>query len=149
MSKKEHKYAAFGKLVRSQRKLKYGDIKAFSQATGISIKDLYGYEAGRTFPPIEKFISICKALDRTPSYMLIPLIDMQQEEQELIQFLHDNHIREIYEDPEITNILKFALSILQLVYYARKHTNIEGSIIDNIHFLTNSLFSEGNYKKLS
>jgi transcriptional regulator with XRE-family HTH domain len=148
MGNKEYEYADFGKHIRNQRKLKYSDMKAFSQATSISIKDLYGYECGRTFPPIEKFISICQALDRTPTYMMIPLYDMQKEEQDLIQFFYENDLREILKDPEVRTILTFALSCLQLLYHTRKHSNTKSNIIDDLHSLKDKLFREGNFKKL-
>ena len=148
MANKKYEYSDFGKHLRSQRKLKYGAIKSFSQATGIPPKDIYEYESGRTFPPIEKFITICKALERTPTYMLTPLFDMQKEEQELMRFYYDNDFNEILQDPEIKNILKFALSCMQLLYYTRKNSNIEGNIIDHLNYLKDKLFKEGNFKKL-
>jgi transcriptional regulator with XRE-family HTH domain len=148
MEKKVYKYSDFGQHLRKMRKLKYDNIKEFSITTNIPLKHLYEYERGRTFPPIEKFIEICKALDRTPTYMMTPLLDMQKDEQELMRFYYDNGVREILQDPEIRNILLFALSCLQLMYHTRKHSNFEGSIIDHLQFLKEKLFSEGNFKKL-
>jgi len=148
MAKKEYKYSDFGQRLRKLRKLKYGDLKEFSKTTNIPLKHLYEYESGRIFPPIEKFIAICKALERTPTYMITPLLDMQKEEQELMRFFYDNNVREILQDPEIKKILKFALGIMQLMYYTRKNMNLEGSVIENIDFLKNKLYSEGNYKKI-
>ena len=63
-------------------------------------------------------------------------------------FYYDNDLREILQDPEITTILKFALSCLQLMYYTRKHSNFKGSILDHLNFLKDKLFNEGNFKKL-
>lgn len=148
MEKKAYKYSDFGQHLRKIRKLKYGNIKEFSKTTNIPLKHLYEYESGRSFPPIEKFIEICKALDRTPTYMMTPLLDMKKDEQELMRFFYDNDVKEILQDPEITNILKFALCCLQLLYHTRKHSNMEGNIIDHLTFLKDKLFNEGNFKKL-
>jgi transcriptional regulator with XRE-family HTH domain len=148
MEKKAYKYSDFGQHLRKIRKLKYSDIKEFSKTTNIPLKHLYEYESGRIFPPIEKFLEICKALDRTPTYMMTPLLDMQKDEQELMRFYYDNNVREILQDPEIRNILKTALSCFQLLYYTRKHLNIDGDIIDHLTFLKDKLFNEGNFKKL-
>lgn len=148
MEKKAYKYSDFGQHLRQIRKLKYSDIKELSKTTNIPLKHLYEYESGRSFPPIEKFIEICKALDRTPTYMMTPLLDMKKDEQELMRFYYENNVREILQDPEITNILKLALNCLQLLYYTRKHSNMEGDITDHLTFLKDKLFKEGNFKKL-
>ena len=148
MEKKAYKYSDFGQHLRKIRKLKYDNIKEFSKTTNIPLKHLYEYESGRTFPPIEKFIEICKALDRTPTYMMTPLLDMQKDEQELMRFYYDNDVREILNEPEITKMLKFALSVVQLLYHTRKHFNMEGDIFDHLTFLKDKLFNEGNLKKL-
>ena len=147
MEKKVYKYSDFGQHLRQIRKLKYDNIKEFSKTTNIPLKHLYEYESGRIFPPIEKFIEICKALNRTPTYMMTPLLDMQKDEHELMRFYYDNDVREILQDPEITNILKFALSCLQLLHHTRKHSNMEGNIIDHLTFLKDKLFKE-DFKKL-
>ena len=148
MVKKEYKNSDFGQHLRKLRKLKYGNLKEFSQITNIPLKHLYEYESGRIFPPIEKFIAICKALDRTPTYMMLPLIDMQKDELELMRFYYDNGVREMLQEPEIRNMLKFALSVVHLLYHTRKHFNMEGDIFDNLNFLKDKLFSEGKLKKL-
>jgi transcriptional regulator with XRE-family HTH domain len=148
MEKKAYKYYDFGQHLRKIRKLKYDNIKEFSKTTNIPSMHLYEYESGRIFPPIEKFIAICKALERQPTYMLSPLLDMKQDEQEIVRFYYDNGVREILQDPEMTNILKLALSCLQLLYHTRRHLNMDGDIIDHLNVLKDKLFTEGNFKKL-
>jgi transcriptional regulator with XRE-family HTH domain len=87
MVKSTYEYSEFGKHLRSQRKLKFDDMKAFSSANDIPSKDLYEYESGRTFPPIEKFVKICSCLDKSPTYLLSPILKLEHSEQEFLHLL--------------------------------------------------------------
>jgi transcriptional regulator with XRE-family HTH domain len=148
MEKKQYKYSGFGKHLKKVRKLNYSDIKEFSKITGIPLKLMYEYERGRTFPPIEKFITICKVLDKSPTYMLTPLLDMNQYERDLLLLYQDTDVREMLQDPELSNILKFTLIGYQILYQTRKHFNTKGDVVDYLNFVKEKLFSEGQLKRL-
>ncbi len=148
MGRKKYKYSDFGIHLKRSRKLKYNDLKEFSRATGISLKLLYEYESGRTFPPIERFITICKELDKSPTYMLTPLLDMNRYERELLFLYQDTDIREMLKDPEVSGILNFTLIGFQILYQTRKHFNAKGDVVDYLNFVKNKLFNEGQLKRL-
>jgi len=84
--KKERKYKDFGDLLRRLRRENFGDIDSFAKTlTGISKYDLYEYEGGRVFPPIDKFINICKKLNKSPEYMLSPLLDIKIKDKDILE----------------------------------------------------------------
>ena len=144
----KYKYAAFGKLVRKWRKLKYGDMKSFSKVTGIPEPLLYQYEIGRTFPPIENFITICNCLHKLPTYMLSPFLELHQSEQKLIKLYEETEFKELLQDEEIANILKFTLLGFQILYQTKKHFNDKNDVITYLNKLKEKLFEEGQVKKI-
>ena len=148
MENKRYKYADFGIFLKRTRKIKYDDIQSFSRAADIPKKQLYEYESGRIFPPIEKFIKICKCLDKTATYMLSPLLEISQPEKEIMHMYSDFNIKELLQDAEIANIMKFILLGFQLLYKTRQHFNDEGDVITYLKNLNDKLFEEGQLKKL-
>jgi transcriptional regulator with XRE-family HTH domain len=145
---KKYKYADFGKLLRKWRKIKYGDIKSFSKVTGISEPLLYQYEIGRNFPPIENFITICKYLEKSPSYMLSPFIELNHQEQELLTIYEETGLREMLQDEEVAKRLKFTLLGFQLLFQTKKHFNHSGDVMSYLNDLKEKLFVEGQLKKI-
>jgi len=115
---KKPKYTQFGDWLRKIRKEheKYNDIDALSAATGIESKMLYMYEQGRHLPPLSKFIKICKTLNKTPSFVLQPLLDIPNpEEKDLIDFFdifQSTYKSTTYKD--LAKILILGLDLLQL-----------------------------------
>ena len=148
MANSKNEYSEFGKHLRNQRKLKYGDMKAFSQATGISSKDLYGYESGRTFPPIEKFVKICQCLDKSATYMLSPILKLDDTEHEIMLLIEDTDIKDMIRDKELSSLIKFTFLGFQILYQTKRHFNHEGDIVDYLNVLKNKLFFEGQLRKL-
>ena len=149
MTKKEYEYSDFGSHLRQQRKLKYSTVKFFSKATGIPVKDLYGYETGRTFPPIEKFVKICQCLDKSATYMLAPILQLEHTEQEIMHLIEDTDLKTmIRDDEELSKMIKFTLLGFQILYQTKKHFNHEGDVIDYLSVLKSKLFYEGQLKKL-
>jgi hypothetical protein len=148
MAKKSYKYSNFGKHLKKVRKLKFSDIKDLSKTSDIPLKLLYEYESGRIFPPIERFITICKVLDKSPTYMLTPLLDMNHYERELVLLYQDTDVREMLQDPELANILRFTLLGFQILHQTRKHFNTKGDVVDYLNFVRDKLFNEGQLKRL-
>lgn len=145
---KTYKYSAFGKHLRSVRKIKYPELRAFSKITGIPEKQLYDYETGRIFPPIEKFITICKYLDKSAAYMLSPFIDYTQNEKDIMNFFEEADVKQILKDEEIAKILKFTLLGFQLLYLTKSHFNHKGDVITYLNELKSKLFEEGQLKRI-
>jgi len=145
---KKYKYAEFGKLARKWRKTKYGDIKTFSKVTGIPEPLLYQYEIGRSFPSIENFITICQHLDKSPSYMLSPFIELNHQEQEILTIYEETGLREMLQDEEVASRLKFTLMGFQLLYQTKKHFNHSGDVMSYLNVLKEKLFEEGQLKKI-
>ncbi len=145
---KKYKYADFGKLLRKWRKIRYGDIKAFSKITGIPESLLYQYEIGRNFPPIENFITICQHLDKSPTYMLSPFFELNHQEIKLVTLYEEADLREILKDEEVANFLKFTLLGFQLLFQTKKHFNHNGDVMDYLNKLKEKLFEEGQIKKI-
>jgi len=148
MEKKVYKYKDFGDHLKRARKMKYGDVKSFSKASGITLKLLYEYESGRVFPPIEKFIIICKTLDKSPTYMLSPLLDMNDQEKELIYLYQDTDVRGMLQDEDLKDILKFTLLGFQIFYLTKNHFKHKGDIINYLDELKSKLFEGGQLKKI-
>lgn len=148
MEKKVYKYKDFGDHLKRARRIKYSNIKEFSRVTGISLKNLYEYERGRVFPPIEKLVAICKCLNRSPNYMLYPLLNFPSNEEQIIKIFEETETREMLKDQELAKKLKFALNILQILHLTRKHFNMNGDMVDYLEFLKDKLFNEGQIKKI-
>ncbi len=115
---KKPKYTQFGDWLRKIRKEneKYNDIDVLSEVTGIETKMLYMYEQGRHLPPLNKFIKICNALGKTPSFMLQPLLDIPKpEDKDLIDFF-DVFQSTYHKTPfkDIAKILVLSLNCIQL-----------------------------------
>ena len=148
LENKRYKFADFGKFLKRTRKIKYNDIQSFSKAVGIPKKQLYEYESGRIFPPIEKFIKICKCLDKTATYMLSPLLEISQSEKEIIHLYSDFNIKELLKDDEISKLMKCMLLGFELLYKIRKHVDVdEEDAITYLREIHDKLFEEFKLKK--
>ncbi|MFW6138193.1 MAG: helix-turn-helix domain-containing protein [Spirochaetota bacterium] len=143
---KDYKYRDFGRRLRKLIRIKYGDVKQFSIATNINVKDIYDYENGRTFPPINKFITMCKALDKTPSYMLAPLMDLNSEDRRLLDIF--DQIKEISKDREIKPIMEFILLGLEILSHTREYFNDQSEVRDFLNSIKKELFEKGQLRKL-
>ena len=144
----KHKYVDFGNLLRKVRKIKYGDIKSFSRATKIPEHLLYQYEIGRSFPPIENFITICKYLDKTPTYMLSPYLELSEDEKEIIYIFQDFDLKGMMKDKEIAGFLKFNMLCYELLYQTKKYMNSDKDVMSYLLELRDKLFVEGQMKKI-
>jgi hypothetical protein len=142
VAKKHYAYSEFGTLLRKQRKQMFGDIKSFSFATNIPPKDLYGYESGRTFPPIEKFVKICTCLDKSATYMLSPILKLDQSERQIVHLVEDKDFKEMIRDEKLSTILISTLIGFQILYQSKKHLGHEGSAIDYLNIIMKKLFYE-------
>ena len=142
VAKKHYEYSEFGTLLRKQRKLMFGDIKSFSSATNISPKDLYGYESGRTFPPIEKFVKICICLDKSATYMLSPILKLDHTEQQIVHLIEDKDFKDMLRDEKLSAILISTLIGFQILCQSKKHLGHEGSAIDYLNIIKKKLFYE-------
>ena len=111
MVKKAYKYSVFGERLRNIREKKYPDIATFAKTINIKKGNLYNYELGRIFPPINNFIKICKLLDKSPDYFLLPMIDLKQEDEELIDII--NRIKYVWENEGNRERLKEYIGILE------------------------------------
>ena len=87
MTKKKYKYVDFGNHLRKINREKFKDINVFSKSVDIPSSTLYDYEIGRIFPPIEKFIRICKTLNKSPEYMLSTLLDMGVKDKKILEII--------------------------------------------------------------
>ena len=148
MEKKGYKYAEFGKILRETRKMNYDDIKSFSRALDIQVSLIYDYEMGRVFPPIDKFIKICNVLNKSPVYLLSPYLKLSESEKEILHIFERIDIKEILNDDQIANILKFALLGFEIVYQLKKQMNYEGDVVDFLNNVKGRLFADGQLKKL-
>lgn len=146
MPKKCYAYSEFGTLLRKQRKLKFGDIKSFSEATNIPPKDLYEYESGRTFPPIEKFVKICVCLDKSATYMLSPILKLDPIEKKLVQLFEDTDFKEIIRDKNLSTILISTLIGLKTFYQSQNHRKHKWNVVDYLNILKKKL-SDGDQPK--
>lgn len=146
MEKKKYKYSAFGEQLRRLVRSKYGNLKTFSKLTGINISDLYEYEIGRIFPPIEKFLLICRTLDKTPSFMLLPLCELSAENKELVSITM--LIREILKDEKVAPVLRTILMAFEILYDTRRHFKDESDVISSLMHIKNKLFEEGQLKRV-
>ena len=124
---KEHKYVSLGNHLKNEIRNKYRDLKAFSKECGIPVQTLNTYETGRSFPPIDKFIMICKALDRTPSFMLAPLLDLRPKDEEFLNIFAQ--LKDFYQDSDAWKIIQTIFLGLD-IYNIEKSRNVEKDIID-------------------
>jgi transcriptional regulator with XRE-family HTH domain len=143
---KKYKYSAFGEHLRRLVRSKYGSIKTFSKLTGIKISDLYEYEIGRIFPPIEKFLIICKILEKTPSFMLLPLCNLSAEEKELVNMTM--LIKDILKEEKIAPVLRIIIMAFEILYETRRHFKDDSDVISSLVHIKNKLFEEGQLKKV-
>ena len=83
--RKKHPYVKLGERIKRVRESneQYKNIDNFSKATDIKKGNLYNYEQGKTLPPIDKLLRICESLDKTPSYLLLPLLKLKTPDKEL------------------------------------------------------------------
>ena len=111
--RKVYPHASFGKRLKEAReKTVYKDMKKYSKITHIKEQTLYNYEQGRVFPPIDKFIRICKALDVTPSYLLLPLLKLDPLDEDLINLW--KKIKEWRESKEAWEIVKHMIMSMDI-----------------------------------
>jgi len=84
---KKHPYIKLGERIKEVRESieQYKNINNFSKATDIKKGNLYNYEQGKTLPPIDKFLRICKSLNKTPSFLLLPLLKLKTPDKELVE----------------------------------------------------------------
>jgi transcriptional regulator with XRE-family HTH domain len=84
---KKHPYVKLGEKIKSVRESieQFKNIDNFSKATDIKKGNLYNYERGKTLPPIDKLLRICKSLDKTTSYLLLPLLKLKTPDKELVE----------------------------------------------------------------
>jgi len=144
----KHKYVEFGRLLRKSRKIKYGEIKNFSKATGIPEHLLYQYEIGRSFPPIENFITICKYLEKSPTYMLLPYLDLSNDEKEIISIYQEFALNEMLKDKEMAGFIKFTMLCYELLFQTKKYLNSDKDVMGYLLELKEKLFVEGQIKKI-
>lgn len=109
--KKPYKYSAFGERLRNIREKKYPDINTFAKVINIKKENIYNYELGRIFPPINNFIKICKALDKSPDYFLLTMINLKKEDEELMEII--NRIKYVWENEGNRERLKEYIGILE------------------------------------
>ena len=107
-----------------------------------------GVEIGRTFPPIDNFIAICKALNKSPTYFLAPYLELSKDENEILFLFEGLNIKEIFKDPEVSRIMKFTLLGFSIMYEIKKHFGYEGDIIEFLYHLREKLFDGGQIKKI-
>ena len=124
---KKYKYVSLGKILKDEILKKYGDIKKFSELSGIPKQTLSTYVIGRSFPPVEKFVTICKLLDRTPSYMLSPCLDLRPKDSEFLEMFAK--MKQSYEDPDAWKLIQTIFLGLD-IYNVEKSRNIEKDIVD-------------------
>ena len=118
--KKVYPHTAFGKRLKEIReKSQHSNMKDFSKATNIKENTLYNYEQGRVFPPIDKFVRICKALDVTPSYLLLHLLELDPTDRDLIMLW--KKIKELRKNKEGWNLVKSMILVIEL-YLSEKET---------------------------
>jgi hypothetical protein len=113
---KKYKYKDFGFHLEKEIKNQYSDIKNFCKSAHIPYQTLNTYLIGRSFPPIKTFIKICKTLEKTPSYMLKPFLEIQKpEERDLLDFFdifQTTYRSKTYK--ELAKVMILGLNILQL-----------------------------------
>lgn len=144
--KNKYKYTAFGEHLRKLVRSKYGSIKTFSKLTGINVSDLYEYEIGRIFPPIEKFLIICRTLEKTPSFMLLPLCELSTEDKELVRLTM--LIKEILKDENIAPVLRIIIMAFEILYETRKHLKDHSDVMSSLIHIKDKLLEEGQLRKV-
>ena len=124
---KDYKYVSLGKRLKDEIVKKYRDIKTFSSICGIPAQTLSTYVVGRSFPPVDNFIKICKALDKTPSYILAPLLDLSLKDKEFLEIFAK--MKEFYNDPDAWRLIRTVFLGLD-IYGFEKKRNTEKDIIN-------------------
>ena len=74
---------------------------------------------GRVFPPIDRFVKICKALGVTPSYLLLPLLELEPMDQDLVILW--KKIKELRKNQEGWDLVKSMMLGIEL-YIREKGT---------------------------
>ena len=67
---------------------------------------------GRVFPPIDKFVRICKALDVTPSYLLLPMLELEPKDRDLVMMW--KRIKELRKNQEGWDLVKSMMLGIEL-----------------------------------
>jgi transcriptional regulator with XRE-family HTH domain len=143
---KPYTYADFGSHLKQNIRERYDTLKSFSAASGIPLKQLYDYESGRVFPPIEKFITICRHLDKTATYMLSPLLEIHPHEKELIAVYEE--IREILDDEKVAPILQTIILGVVILFKTRRYLEDDNDVVVSLRNIRRILFEEQRVKAL-
>ena len=95
----------FGKRLKNIRLVKYENLNKLSEITGIARGTLYNYEEGKAFPPIDNFIRICEALDKTPSFLLKPFLKISLIDKDFLELFEK--MKEFRNDPDAWELIEF------------------------------------------
>jgi transcriptional regulator with XRE-family HTH domain len=106
-------YALFGNHLKKIVKEKYGSVSKFSEIVKLPTSVLYSYFSGENFPKLDRFIKICEVLDKTPSYMLMPLLELKEVDKKFLEIF--NRLRNIYEDKELRYFVETMVNGLEIV----------------------------------
>jgi transcriptional regulator with XRE-family HTH domain len=120
--KKGYPYSEFGKRIKKCREEINMDMETYSTITKINKASLYKYEQGKIFPPIDNFLKICKALDVTPSYLLLPLLELEPTDQDLVILW--KRIKELRKNQEGWNLVKSMIMCIEI--YLREQESAKG-----------------------
>ena len=123
-SRKKHPYVKLGERIKEVRESleQYKNIDNFSKATDIKKGNLYNYEQGKTLPPIDKFLILCKTLNKSPSYLLLPLLNLKQSDKELVTYW--DKIKDLRYKPEEWEAVRTVMAMLD-VYLLGLHEKRE------------------------
>jgi transcriptional regulator with XRE-family HTH domain len=106
-------YALFGNRLKEIVKEKYGSVSKFSEIVKLPTSVLYSYFSGENFPKLDRFIKICEVLDKTPSYLLMPLLELKEVDKKFLEIF--NRLRNLYEDKELRYFVDTMVSGLEIV----------------------------------
>jgi len=87
-------------------------------------------------------------MDKSPTYMLSPLLDMNDQEKELIYLYQDTDVRGMLQDEDLKDTLKFTLLGFQIFYLTKNHFKHKGDVINYLNELKSKLFEGGQLKKI-
>ena len=124
---KNYKYVSLGQHLKDEIVKKYGDIKKFSEVCGIPAQTLSTYVVGRSFPPVDKFVIICKLLDKTPSFLLSPALDISPRDKDLLEMFAK--LKEFYKDADAWRLIRTLFLGLE-IYNVEKKESEEKDIIN-------------------
>ena len=73
---------------------------------------------------------------------------MNKHEKEVLHIFEGVNIKEILNDDQIANVLKFTLVGFEILYQSKKQMNYEGNTIDFLDMIKSKLFVDGQLKKI-